>query len=143
MSFSMFFYLHIYKDYLVSLLSSIVNINTLIPITYSTSYRHNSLLSEISDFYSTPIMPLCINFQYTWNVLSHRLWAWQPLLLFNQLVLLVYLRSHCAHLCKLIRSTTHLSSTPSSSQNHVNPCTALQAWEYWKTQKSIELHSMG
>jgi len=137
--------LHVYKDCSLPWLSSLVNMKTLIPITYSTGYRRDPLLFEISDFYCAPITPLYIDFRYTWNVPSHRLWARQPLLLFNQLALLVYLPSHCAYLCKLIWSTTRLSSTlsPPPSQNHVNPCTALQAWEYWKTQRPIELHSMG
>jgi len=131
-SFCSFLPLYVHKDRSLPSLSSLVNTSTLIPITCSTGYCRNQLLFEISDSHCTPITLLYIDFRYTWNIPSLRLWARQLLLLLNQLALLVYLRSYCTHLCKLIRSTTRLSSTP-PFQHHVNFYTALQTREYWKT----------
>ena len=63
--------LHVYKDRSLPSLSSLVNTNTLIPITCSAGYRHDPLRFEISDSYCAPITPLCIDFRYTWNIPSH------------------------------------------------------------------------
>jgi len=65
---------HVYKDRSLPSLSSLVNTNTLIPITCSAGYRRDLLLFEISDSYCAPIMPLCIDPRYTWNVPSHTLY---------------------------------------------------------------------
>jgi len=66
------FPLYIYKDSLLPLLSSLVNINILIFITCSVSYHHDPLLFEISDLYSTLIIPFSIYLWYTWNILSYK-----------------------------------------------------------------------